>query len=51
MNADSRQDWGALTMPKRPTMAAMMRRRGARNKDNILVGYLATWDRKKNCVL
>jgi hypothetical protein len=38
MNADSRQDQGALTMPKRAMMAAMMRRE-ARNEDDIMVGY------------
>jgi hypothetical protein len=38
MNADSRQDQGALlTMPKRAMMAAMMRE--ARNEDDIMVGY------------
>jgi hypothetical protein len=31
-------DRGALTMPKRPKMAAM-RRREARNEDDIMVGY------------
>jgi hypothetical protein len=39
MNADSREDQGELTMPKRPMMAAMMRR-GARNEDDIMIGYL-----------
>jgi hypothetical protein len=44
MNADSRQDQGALTMPKRAMMAAMMRRE-ARNSDDIMVGYF--WDGKR----
>jgi hypothetical protein len=36
MNADSREDQGKLTMPKRPMMTAM-RRREARNEDDIML--------------
>jgi hypothetical protein len=45
MNADSREDQGELTMSKRPIiMMAAMRRRGARNEDDIMIGYLGNDD-------
>jgi hypothetical protein len=48
MNADLLYQ-GALTMPKRPKMAAMMRRE-ARHEDDIMVGYFRMND-AMNCDL